>query len=182
MSIQNQSASIIYCCCILTGWDLCHHYRPTGQGDAIGLNEGSYICCQESIDQNQRKPLKMKNVAKEMDEEEMTAFSLKLNALTRLLDLHPYNEHGQLEGKLQPVSHNLIHQFMFFVPIQCIRKIRKILKVTWIWLSLLIAQISSLSKNKHKSWEDLAYSYLICNLINLILAYSHLTLYIWALE
>ena len=64
----------------------------------------------------------------------------------------------------------------------CIRKIRKILKVTWIRLSMLIAQISLLSKNKYKSWDDLAYSHLICNLINLIHTYLHLTLYIWALK
>ena len=63
----------------------------------------------KSIDQNQRKPLKMKNVAKVMDEEgEIAAFSFKLDALAKLLDLHPYNEHGELEDKLQPVSHKLI--------------------------------------------------------------------------
>ena len=58
----------------------------------------------KSIDQNQRKPLNMKNVAKGMDKgQEITAFSIKLDVLAKLLDLHPYNEHGQLEDKLQPV-------------------------------------------------------------------------------
>ena len=58
----------------------------------------------KSIDQNQRKPLKMKNVAKVMNEGEITAFNLKLDALAKLLDLHPYNEYEQLEDKLQPVE------------------------------------------------------------------------------
>ena len=71
----------------------------------------------KSIDQNQRKPLKMKNVAKGMDEEqEITTFSFKLDLLAKLLDLHPYNEHGQLEDKLQPVSHKLIQPVHVLCP------------------------------------------------------------------
>ena len=71
----------------------------------------------KSIDQNQRKPLKMKNVAKVMDEEgEIAAFSFKLDALAKLLDLHPYNEHGELEDKLQPVSHKLIQPVHVLCP------------------------------------------------------------------
>src|SRR5882762_5133302 len=71
----------------------------------------------KSIDQNQRKPLNMKNVAKEMDEgQEITAFSIKLDVLAKLLDLHPYNKHGQLEDKLQPVSHELIQPVHVLCP------------------------------------------------------------------
>ena len=70
-----------------------------------------------SVDQNQKKPLKMKNVAKEMDEEqEITAFSHKLDVLAKLLDLHPYDEYGQLEDKLQPVSHKLIQPVHVLCP------------------------------------------------------------------
>ena len=51
----------------------------------------------------------MKNVAKGMDEDqEITAFSNKLNILAKLLDLHSYDEDGQLEDQLQPISHKLI--------------------------------------------------------------------------
>ena len=74
-----------------------------------GWMKGLARATKQSIDQNQRKPPEMKNVAKRMEEEEeVTAFSIKLDALAKHLDLHPYNEHGQLEGKLQPVSHKLI--------------------------------------------------------------------------
>jgi hypothetical protein len=71
----------------------------------------------KSIDQNQRKPLKMENVEKNMDDkQEIMAFSLKLDAFARLLDLHPYNEHGQCQGKLQPVSHKLIQAVHVLCP------------------------------------------------------------------
>jgi hypothetical protein len=86
------------------------HVQCEGENQIVlsGWMKG-LACVKKSIDQNQRKPLKMKNVAEEMDEEEeITAFSLKLNALTRLLDLHPYIEHRQPESKLQPISHKLI--------------------------------------------------------------------------
>ena len=69
-----------------------------------GWMKGLARAVKKSIDQNQRKPLNMNNVAKGMDEEqEITAFSFKLDLLAKLLNLHPYNEHGQLEDKLQPV-------------------------------------------------------------------------------
>jgi len=82
-----------------------------------GWMKGLARAVKKSIDQNQKKPLKMKNVAKEMEEEEeIAAFSIKLNALTKLLDLHPYDEHGQLKGKLQPVSHKLIQPVHVLCP------------------------------------------------------------------
>ena len=58
-----------------------------------GWMKGLAHAIKQSIDQNQRKPLKMKNVAKGIEEEEeITAFSFKLDALAKHLDLHPYNE------------------------------------------------------------------------------------------
>ena len=82
-----------------------------------GWMKGLARAVKKSIDQNQKKPLKMKNVAKEMEEEEEIAtFSIKLNALTKLLDLHPYDEHGKLKGKLQPVSHKLIQPVHVLCP------------------------------------------------------------------
>jgi CxC5 like cysteine cluster associated with KDZ transposases len=83
----------------------------------LGWIKGLARAIKKSIDQNQRKPLKMKDVAKGMnEEEEITAFSSKLNSLAKILDLHPYNEHGQLEGKLQPVSHKLIQPVYILCP------------------------------------------------------------------
>ena len=80
------------------------HCDGENQTVLSGWIKGLARAVKKSIDQNQRKALKMKNVAKEINEaEENAAFSIKLNALTKLLDLHPYNEHGQLKGKLQPV-------------------------------------------------------------------------------
>ena len=82
-----------------------------------GWMKGLARAVKKSIDQNQRKPLKMKNVAKGMDEEqEITTFSFKLDLLAKLLDLHPYNEHGQLVDKLQPVSHKLIQPVHVLCP------------------------------------------------------------------
>jgi hypothetical protein len=82
-----------------------------------GWMKGLARAVKKSIDQNQRKPLKMKNVAKGIDaEQEITAFSFKLDVLAKLLDLHPYNEHGQLEDKLQPVYHKLIQPVLVLCP------------------------------------------------------------------
>jgi hypothetical protein len=82
-----------------------------------GWMKGLARAIKQSIDQNQRKPLKMKNVAKGIEEEEeITAFSFKLDALAKHLDLHPYNEQGQLEGKLLPVSHKLIQPVHVLCP------------------------------------------------------------------
>ena len=95
------------------------HVQCEGEVQTVlsGWMKGLARAVKQSIDQNQRQTLKMKNVAKGMDdEEEIVAFSIKLNALTRLLDLHPYNEHGQLEGKLQPISHKLIQPVHVLCP------------------------------------------------------------------
>jgi hypothetical protein len=72
----------------------------------------------ENINQNQAKPLKMKNMEKNADEEHtITAFSLKLDALAKLLGLHPYNHQGQFQGKLKPVSHTTIQPVHVICPI-----------------------------------------------------------------
>ena len=82
-----------------------------------GWIKGLSRAIKNSIDQKQRKPLKMKNVTKGMDEEqEITAFGIKLDILAKLLDLHPYDEYGQLEDKLQPVSHKLIQPVHIICP------------------------------------------------------------------
>ena len=82
-----------------------------------GWIKGLAHAIKKSIDQNQRKPLKMKNVAKGMDEDqEITAFGNKLNVLAKLLDLHSYDEDGQLEDKLQPISHKLIQPVHVLCP------------------------------------------------------------------
>ena len=83
----------------------------------LGWIKGLACAIKKSIDQNQRKPLKMKNVAKGMDEDqEITAFGNKLNVLAKLLDLHSYDEDGQLEDKLQPISHKLIQPVYILCP------------------------------------------------------------------
>jgi hypothetical protein len=52
-----------------------------------------------------------------MDEEQETkALSLKLDGLSRLLNLHPYNDDGEFQGKLQPVSHKLIQPVHVICP------------------------------------------------------------------
>jgi len=70
-----------------------------------------------NIDQNQKKPLKMRNVQKDMDaEEEIAAFCHKLDAFARLLHLHPFNKYGEQLSRLQPISHKLIQPVYILCP------------------------------------------------------------------
>ena len=76
---------------------------------ASGWIKGLARAVKENIDENHQKPLKMKDVDKDMNaEQEITALGLKLDAFAKILNLHPYNKHGHLQKKLQPVSHKLI--------------------------------------------------------------------------
>jgi len=71
----------------------------------------------QQIDEHQKRPLKMKNVEKGMDEEQkITALSLKLDALARDLHLHPYDSNGKFQGKLQPISNKLIQPVHIICP------------------------------------------------------------------
>jgi hypothetical protein len=70
-----------------------------------------------AIKKQAKQPLKMKNVNKEMsEEEETTALGLKLDSLAKLLDLHPYDENGRFQGKLQPISDELIRPAHIICP------------------------------------------------------------------
>ena len=83
---------------------------------ASGWIKGLARAVKENIDENHQKPLKMKDVDKDMNaEQEITALGLKLDAFAKILNLHPYNKHGHLQKKLQPVSHKLL-QFSYFLP------------------------------------------------------------------
>ena len=63
----------------------------------------------ENMSQNQRKPLKLKNISKNATEEEfITALAVKLDALSHLLGLYSYDQHQHLQGKVKPVSQKLI--------------------------------------------------------------------------
>ena len=63
----------------------------------------------EDIGQKQRKPLKIKNINQNATQEELiTAFGIKLDALSKVLGLYSYNRHGQLQTKVKPVSHDSI--------------------------------------------------------------------------
>src|SRR5882757_9389482 len=84
---------------------------------ASGWMNGLACALRKSVDENQKQPLKMKLVNKNMDEEQETqALSLKLDALTRILKLHPYSHDGELQGKLQPISHKLIQPVHIICP------------------------------------------------------------------
>ncbi|KAF8232855.1 hypothetical protein L208DRAFT_1559522 [Tricholoma matsutake] len=70
-----------------------------------------------AIEKKGKQPLKMKNVNKEMsEEEEATALGLKLDSLAKLLDLHPYDGNGSFQGKLQPISDELIRPAYVICP------------------------------------------------------------------
>jgi hypothetical protein len=73
----------------------------------------------ENISQNQRKPLKMKNINQDATKEELiTAFGIKLDALSKILGLYSYDQHGQLQGKVKPVSHNSICPCQYTVHVE----------------------------------------------------------------
>ena len=82
-----------------------------------GWIKGLACALKKQVDENQRRPLKMKKVTKGMDEEEeIVALSLKLDSLTKVLNLHPYNSKEQFQGKLQPISHKLIQPVHVICP------------------------------------------------------------------
>jgi hypothetical protein len=71
-----------------------------------------------NIHKNQNKPLKMKNVDKDAEEEHIiAAFGLRLDGLAKLLGLHPYDNDGEFQGKLNPVSHKMIQPVHVLCPI-----------------------------------------------------------------
>jgi hypothetical protein len=72
---------------------------------------------QKQINTHQTRPLKMKNVAKGMDEEQETvALGLKLDSLAKVLRLHPYDSNEHFQGKLQPISHKSIQPALTICP------------------------------------------------------------------
>ncbi|KAF8223663.1 hypothetical protein L208DRAFT_1315744, partial [Tricholoma matsutake] len=84
---------------------------------ASGWIKGLARAIKENMDNNEQRPLKMKEVDKNMDaEQEITALSLKLDAAAKLLNLHPYNAHGHLQKQLQPISHKLIQPVHVLCP------------------------------------------------------------------
>jgi hypothetical protein len=68
----------------------------------------------KQINTHQTRPLKMKNVVQEMDEDQ--ALSLKLDSLAKVLRLHPYDSNEQLQEKLQPISHKSIQSSLILCP------------------------------------------------------------------
>ena len=72
----------------------------------------------ENIDVNQAKPLKLKHVDNNADEEKIiTAFSLQLDSLAKLLGLHSYDSNGKFQGNLKAVSHKTIQPVHVICPI-----------------------------------------------------------------
>lgn len=69
---------------------------------------------QKQINTHQTRPLKMKNAAQGMDEEQ--ALGLKLDSLARVLHLHPYDSTERFRGKLWPISHKSIQPALVICP------------------------------------------------------------------
>jgi CxC5 like cysteine cluster associated with KDZ transposases len=60
----------------------------------------------------------MKNVDNNADEEHITAaFGLRLDAFAKPLGLHPYDNNGEFQGRLNPVSHKTIQPVHVLCPI-----------------------------------------------------------------
>ena len=91
-------------------------------GEHRNISSGWIKCLarelKKNISQNQTKPLKMKNVDNDADEEHIIAtFSLKLDALAKVLGLHPYDHNGKYLGKLNSVSHETIQPVYVICPV-----------------------------------------------------------------
>lgn len=72
----------------------------------------------KDISQNQRKPLKMKGITKDATEEEqITAFGVKLDTLSHILGLYSYDQQRHLEGKVKPISHKSIRPVYVICPL-----------------------------------------------------------------
>ena len=85
---------------------------------ASGWIKALACALKEDIAQNQRKALKMKGVIKEATEDEqITAFSIKLDALSKILGLHSSDHQQYPQGKVKPVSHKSIHSVHVISPI-----------------------------------------------------------------
>jgi hypothetical protein len=69
---------------------------------------------QKQINTHQTRPLKMKNAAQGIDEEQ--ALGLKLDSLAKVLGLHPYDSTEQFRGKLRPISHKSIQPALIICP------------------------------------------------------------------
>jgi hypothetical protein len=93
----------------------CQGENPT---QASGWIKGLARALKRQVDENQKRPLKMKNVEKGLNEEqEITALSVKLDSLAKVLKLHPYDSNGHFLGQLQPISHKLIQPVHVICPI-----------------------------------------------------------------
>jgi len=92
--------------------------RSPGENQVVasGWIKGLAWAIKRSIDQNQRKPLKMKRSGLLDEEEEITVLGGKLDGLARLLDLHPYDSNGRFKGKLKMVSQKLIQPVYIICP------------------------------------------------------------------
>jgi hypothetical protein len=72
----------------------------------------------KDISQNQRKPLKMKGINKDATEEEqITAFGVKLDTLSHILGLYSYDQQQYLKSKVKPISHKSIHPVHIICPL-----------------------------------------------------------------
>jgi hypothetical protein len=71
----------------------------------------------KQIVEHQKRPLVMKNVEKGLnDEQEITALGVKLDSLSKVLGLHPFDSEGKFQGKLQSISHKLIQPAYIICP------------------------------------------------------------------
>ncbi|KAF8239873.1 hypothetical protein L208DRAFT_1560013, partial [Tricholoma matsutake] len=84
---------------------------------ASGWIKAPACALKKQVDSHKVGPLKMKNVKKGMDkEEEIIALGLKLDSLSKLLHLHPYNANDQYQGKFQPISNKSIQPALVICP------------------------------------------------------------------
>jgi hypothetical protein len=69
------------------------------------------------VAEHQKRPLKMKGVEKDLDEEqEIKDLGVKLDSLAKILKLHPYDSNAQFQGQLQTISHKLIQPVHVICP------------------------------------------------------------------
>jgi hypothetical protein len=59
---------------------------------------------------------KSENFKTMSEDQKITAITLKLDAFSKVLDLHPYNSQGSYQGKLKPISHQSIEPIFMICP------------------------------------------------------------------
>ena len=94
--------------------------NPQYKEETCALNSGWIKCLaqglQKKLGDNSARLIKRREMINMGQQEIINNISGKLDALSKLLLLYPYNSQGQFQGKLQPVSYKSIQAVQIICP------------------------------------------------------------------